>query len=135
MNGTRSTKKILLALTDDREALAEIVRCASTTYEVLSSRDTRQALAWLQNKAVYVLVTDNRPEQFDGDSFLDHVRHIAPTTRRIVLTPFTDLYKLIQGLHSGAIQNLVQNPIIPQELLNAIAIPDDVPSSYRKRVG
>jgi len=43
-----------------------------------------------------------------------------PDVRRIVMTSYLELGRIIQGLHNGTIQKLVQKPIDPVELQRAI---------------
>jgi len=112
----------LIALDTNRPALMEIARIARPWYEVLSTVDPRQAMAWLSEHAdIRVFVTDHATQQFEGKSLLEYVRTQFPEIRRIVLTSYSDLSLLIPGLHNGVIQKLVQKPIDRNELLAAIA--------------
>jgi DNA-binding NtrC family response regulator len=91
-------------------------------YEVLATSDPRRALGWLQHEVtISVFVTEHVDQAFDGMSLLEIIRTQDPEIQRIVLTTYSDLARLIDGLHSGAIQKLVKKPINRHEFLTAIA--------------
>ena|SRR5580658_6821125 len=116
------TRRKLIVLETDRPALMEVMGVARSWYEVLSTGDPRQAKAWLSENTdeIAVFVTDHAAQQFEGKSLLEHIRTQLPDVRRVVLTAYSDLSMLIQGLHNGAIQKLVQKPIDRNELAAAI---------------
>jgi FixJ family two-component response regulator len=66
------------------------------------------------------IITEQVMRSGDGVQLLETVRTLRPQVRRIVLTTYTDLAAIIHGLHSGAIQALVQKPIVDSELLAAV---------------
>jgi ActR/RegA family two-component response regulator len=45
---------------------------------------------------------------------------MRPDARRVLLTTYNDLASIVQGLHSGAIDRLVQKPFTPADLMLAI---------------
>jgi DNA-binding NtrC family response regulator len=115
-------KHRLIALDSDRRTLHDVCELAKVWYEVMPTYDARQALAWLQNEAqVSIFVTAQVDAAFDGMSLLDKVRTLWPTVRRIVMTDFCDLGRIVGGLHNGVIQKLVQKPLQRHEFLAAIA--------------
>lgn len=122
-------KNKLVVLDGDRQTLHSVCETARVWYEVLPASDPRKALGWLQSDPdVSVFVTEHIDQSFDGMSLLEKVRTLHPGIRRIVMTTYTDLGRLIEGLHSGAIQKLVQKPIDRNEFLSAIA-PGEVQAS------
>ncbi len=116
------TQSKLVALDADRNSLMEVARLARSWYEVLPTSDPVQAKKWLTEKTdIAVFVTDHAIQQCGDNSILEYVRLELPDIRRVVLTSYSDLSLLIQGLHDGAIQKLVQKPIDRNELTAAIA--------------
>ncbi len=119
---SNSGRKKLLVLDFDSKTLLDVTALAKQWYDVLTTREPEMALSWLSDQtSISVLVTENITGTFKGLNFLDRVRVVSPDTRRVVATAFTDLAMLVEGLHSGAIQKLVQKPILRNELLAAIA--------------
>src|SRR5215472_4038249 len=115
-------KHRLIALDTDRRTLHDVCELAKVWYEVLPTYDPRQAMAWLQNEStVSIFVTAQVDATFDGMSLLDKVRTICPDVRRIVMTDFCDLGRIVGGLHNGVTQKLVQKPLQRHEFLAAIA--------------
>jgi len=118
-------KRKLVVLDADRRTLHDVCDVAKQWYDVLPTHDVRMAMAWLQNdRDVSVFVTEQVDHAFEGSSLLEKVRTLHPKVRRIVLTNYSDLSRLIEGLHNGAIERLVRKPIDRQEFLAAIAPSD-----------
>ena len=114
-------RRKLIALDSDRPALMEVARIARSWYDVLSTVDARQAKSWLDDYSdVAVFITDHAAQQFGKISLLEHARLKFPQVTRVVITSYSDLSTLIQGLHAGTIQKLVQKPIDRNELAAAI---------------
>ena len=55
-----------------------------------------------------------------GVSLLETARSCRPSARRILMTTYHDLPSIVAGLHSGAIERLVQKPFSAAELMAAI---------------
>jgi DNA-binding NtrC family response regulator len=120
----QSKKPILLALDGDEDALRTIARAAAPYYQALVTRDPRRFIAWLENTPdVAVVMTEHVLQNATGVALLQSVRTMRPKARRVLLTTYHDLASIVDGLHSGAIEHLVQKPFTPGELLQAI-IPD-----------
>ena len=118
-------KRKLVVLDADRRTLHDVCDVAKLWYDVMPTHDVRTAMAWLQNDPdVSVFVTEQVDHAFEGSSLLEKVRTLHPKVRRIVLTNYSDLSRIIEGLHNGAIERLVRKPIDRQEFLAAIA-PND----------
>src|SRR5580692_9611758 len=119
---TPRSRRKLIVLETDRPALSEVLAIARSWYDVLATSEPRQAKAWLGTYAdeIAVFITDHSSQFFEGKSLLEQVKTQLPDVRRIVLTSYSDLSMLIEGLHNGAIQKLVQKPINRNELAAAI---------------
>ena len=115
------TKPILLALDGDDIVLKIIAQVAAPHYQCLATRDPRKFLAWLENStAVACIVTEHVLRTASGVTLLQSARTMRPQARRVLLTTYHDLASIVDGLHSGAIERLVQKPFTPAELLTAI---------------
>jgi thioredoxin reductase (NADPH) len=119
---TPRSRRKLIVLETDRPALSEVTAVARSWYDVLSTAEPRQAKAWLSANTddIAVFITDHSAQFYEGKSLLEQVKTQFPEVRRVVLTSYSDLSTLIEGLHNGAIQKLVQKPIDRNELAAAI---------------
>ena len=116
-----ASKHYLLALDGDDLVLKTIAQVAAPYYQVLTTRDPRKLLGWLENyKNVDAIVSEHVLQTSHGVALLESARTMRPEARRVLLTTYHDLPSIVAGLHSGAIQYLVQKPFNPTELLAAV---------------
>jgi DNA-binding NtrC family response regulator len=128
-----TTKPPLLALDGDENVLSTVSRVAAPHYHVLVTRDPRRLLGWMENYPnVAVVVTEHVLQSSHGVSLLETARSMRPDATRVLLTTFGDLASIVDGLHTGAIQRLVQKPFTPAELLHAI-MPEGFSGAQAKR--
>ena len=114
-------KHHLLALDGDELVLRTIAQLAAPYYQVLTTRDPRKLLGWLDNyKHVDVVVTEHVLQTAHGVALLESARSMRPEARRVLLTTYHDLPSIVAGLHTGAIQQMVPKPLNPTEFLAAI---------------
>lgn len=115
----RTTK--LLALDEDESTLAQIARVASGYFSVLQLKSPSRAIGLLEaDHSIEVFLTEHVMRFGNGVELLETVRTMRPEVRRVMLTSYSDLTGILLGLHSGAIQTLVQKPAGDLELLQAI---------------
>ena len=116
-----ATKHYLLALDGDDLVLKTIAQVAAPYFQVLTTRDPRKLLGWLENyKNVDAIVSEHVLQTSHGVALLESARTMRPEARRVLLTTYHDLPSIVAGLHSGAIQYLVQKPFNPTDLLAAV---------------
>lgn len=121
------SKTSLLALDGDEAVLKVIARFGAPYYQVLTTRDPRRLLGWLEDiNNVAAVITEHVLRTSNGVTLLESARTMRPSARRILMTTYHDLASIVAGLHSGAIERLVQKPFNAAELLAAI-LPDGVP--------
>jgi ActR/RegA family two-component response regulator len=128
-------KQHLLALDGDDAVLKTIARIAAPYYQVLTTRDPRKFLAFLENATLDIaaVLTEHVLQTSNGVSLLESVRTTRPSARRVLLTTYHDLASIVDGLHSGAIERLVQKPFTPRELICAI-LPENNAGETTQRV-
>ena len=68
-----------------------------------------------------VFLTEQVMRFGNGLQILETARSMPPDVRRVMLTNYSDLASLVNGLHSGAIEHLVQKPANDAELVLAVA--------------
>lgn len=118
---------MLLALDGDEAILKTITRLASAYYEVRTTRDPMRWLGWLQNsESVAMVITEHVLRNSNGVTLLETARTCRPTARRVLMTTYHDLAGIVAGLHSGAIERLVQKPFTRNEIMAAL-LPENIP--------
>jgi ActR/RegA family two-component response regulator len=126
-------KEYLLALDGDETVLKSISRLAAPYFQVLTTRDPRRFLAWLEHtQNVGAIITEHVLQTASGVSLLQSARVMRPSARRVLLTTYHDLASIVDGLHSGAIERLVQKPFTAAEFLVAI-LPESAAGETEKR--
>jgi DNA-binding NtrC family response regulator len=115
------SKHALIALDGDEAVLRAVAQAAAPYYQALVTRDPRRFLAWVENSPdVAVVVTEHVLQTSSGVALLQSARTMRPDARRVLLTTYHDLASIVDGLHSGAIEHMVQKPFTAGELLKAI---------------
>jgi len=114
----------LLALDGDESVLRNIAGISGPHFETLTTRDPKRFMGWVSSYTnVAVVVTEHVLETAAGVALLEQVRMMRPSAKRVLLTTYHDLASIVQGIHSGAIDVLVQKPFTEVELLTAIRPP------------
>ncbi|MDT7612364.1 MAG: hypothetical protein QOG96_6867 [Pseudonocardiales bacterium] len=112
----------LLILDDDQAVLAQVGWLFGPYYTVVQLSNPMRAMALVESDpGVSVFLTEQVMRFGNGVELLDGVRTVRPGVRRVMLTNYSDLASIVGGLHSGAIQHLVQKPANDAELLAAVA--------------
>ncbi len=125
-------KAKLIALAEDAIVLREIA-AALPWYDIVASRDPRQMMGLIdadaESRAIHVVMAEETVANGSGLTLLEALRRARPEVRRIMLTGYSDLGRVIAGLHSGAIQATVQKPVRRIELLAAVNYAGAVPAA------
>lgn len=109
-NGAES-KPILLLVDDEPDILHALQRVLRRDgYRILTATSGREALELLSNHPVKVVVSDQRMPEMNGTEFLSRVKELHPATVRIMLTGYSDLKSLTDGINRGAIWKYLEKP-------------------------
>lgn len=108
---------------DDEEAVLKSLRrlLKNVRYEVQCHTSAAEALAYLEQNEVDLLISDMRMLEMSGDKFLTKAADIAPNTVRILLTGYADLETTINAINDGKIHRYMQKPWDNEELLEIVA--------------
>ena len=104
--------KPTLLLVDDergiRSALTRLLR--QDGYRILSAGSGEDGLELLALNAVQVIISDQRMPGMSGTEFLGKVSRLYPATVRILLSGYTDLKVVTEGVNQGAVFKFVTKP-------------------------
>ena len=114
-------KRKCIVVDADKNTVQQIRNAARNWYDILETSDAAYAIQLLEKHPdVAVLIANHGAAHFDGIGLLERVRNSYPDVRRVVMTSYLDLSRIIHGLHGGIIQKIVQKPINLPELQSAI---------------
>lgn len=72
--------------------------------------------------APIAIIVDQSMPNVNAIEVLGSVKNVRPQTRRILLTEYCDLGIIVQGLHTGAVQQIVYKPVHAPELLASLGV-------------
>ncbi|HXE54217.1 MAG TPA: response regulator [Tepidisphaeraceae bacterium] len=120
-NRMRQLPPKLLVLDNDEAVLSQAARVFGGYFVVLQVRNPARAMGLLEgDKNIRAILTEQVMRSADGVDLLESIRTMRPDVRRVLLTTYTDLATIVSGLHSGAVQCLVQKPASDAELIAAV---------------
>jgi len=95
---------------------AEVARALSRSFKreqlaALSTTEPEEALEWVLENDVAVLVSDFNMPVMNGVELASRVRSLRPATVRILLTGNTDLDTAMASINQGGIYRFVQKPV------------------------
>ena len=107
------TKKPIIVCVDDDEAmLATVSRCLrrDPSLEIRTTLSASEALAWIAQDDIAVLVSDYEMPEMTGAQLAGHARRVRPETVRILLTGLRTLETAIDGINQGEIFRFLGKP-------------------------
>src|SRR6185312_9711111 len=112
----------LIVLDDDQSVLSQVGRLFGAHYSVIQLSNPTRAIAMIESDpGVRVFITEQVMRFANGVELLETVRTLRPEIRSVMCTNYSDLASIVSGLHSGAVEFLVQKPANDAELLQAAA--------------
>lgn len=107
---------------DDEERIVRSLRMLFRgRCEVLATTSGRQAIEWVRQRRVHVVVSDQRMPEVSGVEVLRAVAQHSPATMRILLTGYADLEAVTASVNDGEIFRFVEKPWDAQHLIGVVA--------------
>jgi len=110
-----------ILVVDDEEnarvALSKIL--THDGYEVSSAENGVEALNFLRNKNVELIITDLNMPEMDGLSFLRELNHSYPASNVIMITAYGEVESYIEAMTLGAFE-YINKPVRYDELKKVI---------------
>jgi DNA-binding NtrC family response regulator len=116
------SKALVVCVDDDEALLTAVGRTLSREPGLLvrKSTDPKQALDWIRNDDVAVLVSDYEMPEMTGAQLAAQARRFRPETVRILLTGRQTLETAIDGIHQGEIFRFIGKPFEDKQLRAAV---------------
>ncbi len=103
----------LLLVDDDPDVLATLRRNFRRTYTVLTATGGAEAIAYIDNQTIDLIICDQRMPEITGDQVLLHAYQSQPEMIRILLTGYTDMELLVNCVNDAHIYQYVSKPSTP----------------------
>ncbi len=113
-------KPIVLVVEDDtnmRQLIADVL--ASLDAEIIAVRNSQNALDYLENEEIAVVVTDLRMPGVDGIEVLKFAKNQRAMTHVVLITGYATVESAVESLKSGAFDYL-RKPFEPLELRRTV---------------
>lgn len=129
MSYHRRTAEPVVLLVDDEPGVLHAVRRAlrNEPVEVLTAASSDEALGWLDELPIDLIIADQRMPGMSGIELLHEVRRRFPRTARAMLTGYRTPSTIRKGLDSGA-ETFLYKPWNDQVLVDIVRqLLNDVP--------
>jgi DNA-binding NtrC family response regulator len=114
----------VIVVDEDAQSLNQISELLGRQFKVMTSRDPRIALNWLETDlSVGIIIVEQVLRSGFGINLLQTAKNLRPEVRRVLITRYCDMGAIVQGLHSGVVNQTISKPILHSELLRAVANP------------
>lgn len=111
----------LLIVDDEQNIIHAIKRLLrKEAYEINTAASGEEALAFLDNHRVDVIISDHRMPGMSGIEFLEHAKGLCPLSVRIILSGYADLKTVTEAINRGYIYKFILKPWDDEELKAAI---------------
>ncbi len=112
----------VLFVDDEQNILSAIVRAfADEDFRVLTAASAEDALRFIRDEEVAVLVADNLMPGTRGIDLLETVKRISPDTVKIMMSGYADLPTAIEAINIGEVFRFVVKPWHNDDLLKVVA--------------
>ncbi len=106
-----------ILLVDDEPAnLRVLTELLESDYQILTANNGEKALEIITDNSytIDLIVSDQRMPSMTGVELFKKVVSLAPFTKRIILTGFTDIDEIIEAINEGNIYKFLTKPVDPQ---------------------
>jgi DNA-binding NtrC family response regulator len=117
-----TTKAIVVCVDDDEAMLGTVSRCLrrEPTLDVRTTLSASEALSWIAEEDVAVLVSDYEMPEMTGAQLAGHARRVRPETVRILLTGRRTLETAVDGINQGEIFRFLGKPFENETLRSTV---------------
>jgi len=111
----------ILVVDDEENARVSLAKILTREgYEVASAGNGYEALNYLRNREVDLIITDINMPEMNGISFLRELNHSHPSSNVIMITAHGEVETYIEALNLGAFE-YINKPLKVEELKKIIA--------------
>ena len=116
-----SARSLIVCVDDDPSVLTAVARSLRRDdLEIRTTESPTDALAWIANDEVAVLVSDYDMPGMTGAQLAGHARLLRPEVVRILLTGQKDLETAIDGINQGEVFRFISKPFDREHLRQSV---------------
>jgi len=108
-----SSESSVIVLVDDEDMVVTSIKsflALETDYEIHGFTTPAEALEYIRNHRVDVIVSDYLMPEMDGISFLAKAKEIQPEATRILLTGYADKENAIKAINDVGLYQYIEKP-------------------------
>ena len=115
----QGTRETIVIVDDEEMVLTSLSSFLSleTDYQVETFTSAKQALKYVKDNGVDLVVSDYLMPEMDGISFLAEVKKIRPEVPRIILTGYADKENAIKAINDVGLFQYIEKPWDNDDLL------------------
>jgi DNA-binding NtrC family response regulator len=109
-----------IVLVDDEEMVLKSLNSflnLETEYNVFTFTSAREALTYIKNNDVDLVISDYLMPEMDGITFLGKVKAVKPEVPRIILTGYADKENAIKAINDVGLFHYIEKPWDNNDLL------------------
>ncbi|MCP4583602.1 MAG: response regulator [candidate division Zixibacteria bacterium] len=112
-------KQVVVIVDDEEMVLTSLSSFLSleTNYDVQTFLSAKEALNYIQNNNIDLVVSDYLMPEMDGISFLAEVKKVIPEVPRIILTGYADKENAIKAINDVGLYQYIEKPWDNDDLL------------------
>ncbi len=103
----------IILLVDDEEMVVTSIKSfltLETDYEIVAFTSPEEALEYVRNDKVDLVISDYLMPNIDGIEFLAQVKDIQPEATRILLTGYADKENAIKAINDVGLYQYIEKP-------------------------
>jgi len=130
---TETSPVTVLIVDDDTEVLGAMSDVLGDEYHVLATTRPSQALRFIHEQAVSVIITDQVMPEMSGVELLARVNEASPQTVRLLSTAHSDVRTVIEAINKGHVYRYIVKPWDVDELLGVVRGAAELNALLRER--
>ena len=111
----------LLLLDDEQDILNALKRLLRKEYDIVTFTNGHDALKYLSENPIDIIMSDMRMPEIDGADFLIKSRELHPGAIRLLLTGYSDMDSTIKAINGGGVYTYIGKPWENEELKLTLA--------------
>lgn len=112
--------KSIVVIVDDEEMVTTSIRSflnLETEYDTKAFTSAKEALEYIKETPVDMVISDYLMPEMDGISFLAKVRELQPEVPRVILTGYADKENAIKAINDVGLFQYIEKPWDNDDLL------------------
>jgi DNA-binding NtrC family response regulator len=119
MNATNKDNETIVLVDDEEMVLTSLrsILALETDYNIQTFLSAKEAMEYITNSDVDLVISDFLMPEMDGITFLAGVRDIKPEIPRIILTGYADKENAIKAINEVGLYQYIEKPWDNEDLM------------------